>query len=217
MSVKSEFHAILDTAGIVPVISVSDAKQVAPLVQALFNGGLRVFEFTLRHPSAMQALKQACETFPNEIIGAGSVRTPEQFDEAVNAGAQFIVSPGSTPALIAHAKQQSVPWLPGAATASEMMTLWDAGFCYLKFFPAEANGGAAALKAISAPLGELRFCPTGGINPQNLHAYLGLTCVACVGGSWMLPQNLIDEGDWQGITALTEQALNLAKSLPQAN
>lgn len=210
MSVTSEFHSILDGAGIVPVINISNAQKTLPLVNALAAGGLKVFEFTLRQPSALAILRQACDAFPDKIIGAGSVLTPSQFDAAVDAGAKFIVSPGATSALLAHAINQHIPWLPGAATASEMMTLRDAGFTYIKFFPAEANGGATALKAISAPLGDLRFCPTGGINADNLQSYLSLHCVACVGGSWMLPEKLIENDDWEGISRLTQRALSIA-------
>lgn len=208
---QAEFDQALNTAGIVPVINVTRVEQAVPLVQTLHDAGFTAFEFTLRNEAGLPALEAACKQFPDFLVGAGSVLDATQYDAAVSAGAKFVVSPGATPALIEHVKRCQVPWLPGAATASEIMRLKEAGFHYVKFFPAETLGGVAALKAISAPLQGVRFCPTGGVSPQNLKAYLSLECVACVGGSWMLPAEALQQNDWQTLGDLARQALALVR------
>ncbi len=142
-------------------------------------------------------------------VGAGTVRSPEQAASAINAGAKFIVSPGMTPRLVEAAQGWSVPFLPGAATASEAMALADIGYRVLKFFPAAQAGGAGALKALAAPLGDIRFCPTGGVDAGNAAAYLALPNVICVGGSWVAPRSIVDAGDWDAVTVLARDAATL--------
>lgn len=176
-------------------------------------GGITVFEITLRTPVALDAIRAIREAMPEALVGAGTVLNPQQYDDAVAAGAQFIISPGFTDKLLAHAAANAVPLIPGVSTPSEVMTALDLGYTHLKFFPAEANGGAPALQAISAPLAQVKFCPTGGIGPKNVAAYLALKCVATVGGSWMIPADKVKAGDWDGITALSAEAVALINGL----
>jgi 2-dehydro-3-deoxyphosphogluconate aldolase/(4S)-4-hydroxy-2-oxoglutarate aldolase len=148
---------------------------------------------------------------PGGIVGAGTLLSPQDIRAAKEAGAKFGVSPGATPRLIAAAIEIGLPLLPGAATASEVMALWEQGYDMLKFFPAEAAGGAPALKAIGAPIPQVSFCPTGGITPENAASYLALPNVICAGGSWVAPKDKIANGDWAGITALAAAAAALAR------
>lgn len=198
---------------IVPVMVIDDVEQALPMANALSKGGINVFEITLRTPAALDAIRAIGEAFPDALVGAGTVLTPEQYEQALAAGARFIVSPGATQRLLEHGQQGAIPLIPGVCSASEIMQAMDAGYRYLKFFPAEASGGAKALKALSAPLPNVRFCPTGGIDAHNLAAYLALDCVVGVGGSWMLPHASITAGNWPEITELTRDALTLARSL----
>lgn len=205
--------AIFAASPLVPVMVIDDLNQAVPMTKALAAGGITVYEVTLRTPAALQAIKAIREALPNALVGAGTVLNPQQYDAAVEAGAQFVISPGFTTELLEHARQQAVPLIPGVATPSEIMTAYSLGYDHLKFFPAEANGGAPALKAISAPLPQIQFCPTGGISPKNAHEYLALPCVATVGGSWMLPADALKQGDWQRVTQLSKEAVELVKSL----
>lgn len=205
--------AIFAASPLVPVMVIDDLNQAVPMTQALAAGGITVYEVTLRTPAALQAIQAIREALPDALVGAGTVLNPQQYDAAVEAGAQFVISPGCTAELLRHARQQAVPLIPGVATPSEIMTAYSLGYDHLKFFPAEANGGAPALKAISAPLPQIRFCPTGGISPKNVHDYLALSCVGTVGGSWMLPADALKQGDWQRVTQLSKEAVELVKSL----
>lgn len=204
---------IFSSSPVVPVMVIKDLDDAIPMAQALLEGGINVFEITLRSDVALEAIKLISAHFPQALVGAGTVINVEQYDQVVAAGAKFAISPGSTPKLLAHAMQHTIPLIPGSATPSEMMQALELGYDHLKFFPAEINGGAPALKAISAPLPQLKFCPTGGISEKNVAEYLKLSCVATVGGSWMLPQDLIEKKDWQQITELTKRAVELVKSL----
>ncbi|OOR96834.1 keto-deoxy-phosphogluconate aldolase [Canicola haemoglobinophilus] len=204
---------IFSVSPVVPVMVIKDLDDAIPMAQALLEGGINVFEITLRSDVALEAIKLISAHFPQALVGAGTVINVEQYDQVVAAGAKFAISPGSTPKLLAHAMQNIIPLIPGTATPSEMMQALELGYDHLKFFPAEINGGAPALKAISAPLPQLKFCPTGGISEKNVAEYLKLSCVATVGGSWMLPQDLIDKKDWQQITKLTKRAVDLVNSL----
>ena len=150
---------------------------------------------------------------PDALVGAGTVLSAEQFDQAVAAGAKFVISPGATPALLKHAAASDVALIPGTATPSEMMQALELGYDHLKFFPAEINGGAAALKAISAALPQLSFCPTGGVSPKNVASYLAVKCVKTIGGSWMIPSDAVEAGDWAKVEQLTAEAVALVKSL----
>ncbi|MDD2343264.1 MAG: bifunctional 4-hydroxy-2-oxoglutarate aldolase/2-dehydro-3-deoxy-phosphogluconate aldolase [Tolumonas sp.] len=205
--------AIFAASPLVPVMVIDDLNQAVPMTQALAAGGITVYEVTLRTPAALQAIKAIREALPDALVGAGTVLNPQQYDAAVEAGAQFAISPGCTTELLQHARQQAVPLIPGVATPSEIMAAYSLGYDHLKFFPAEANGGAPALKAISAPLPQIQFCPTGGISPKNVHDYLALSCVGTVGGSWMLPADALKQGDWQRVTQLSKEAVELVKSL----
>ncbi|MEM9318470.1 MAG: bifunctional 4-hydroxy-2-oxoglutarate aldolase/2-dehydro-3-deoxy-phosphogluconate aldolase [Pseudomonadota bacterium] len=192
-------------APIVPVLVVEDAAQAAPLAQALVAGGLPMLEVTLRTPAALEAIR-AMANVPGGVVGAGTLLGPADVAAAVAAGARFGVSPGATPQLIAACAEADLPLLPGAATASEVMALLEAGFSLAKFFPAEASGGAPALKAIGAPIPQMRFCPTGGVSQENAKDYLSLANVVCAGGSWVAPQGAVTNGDWPRIESLASEA-----------
>lgn len=202
--------AIFNASPVVPVMVIKNLEDAVPMAQALLAGGIRVFEITLRTAVALDAIKLISEAFPDAVVGAGTVINTEQYDAVVHAGAKFAISPGATEKLLEHAAKGKIALIPGTATPSDMMKALELGYDHLKFFPAEVNGGAAALKAISAPLPQLRFCPTGGISEKNVANYLALDCVATVGGSWMLPNDAIAAKDWEKITALTKQAVDLA-------
>ena len=197
---------VLRRVGVVPVLTIASAEAGVALVRALVNGGLGVVEITLRTPAALAAIRRIRDELPDVLVGAGTVLTPELGQQAIAAGARFIVAPGMTPRLIEAAERWPVPFLPGAATASEAMSLADMGYGLLKFFPAEPIGGAAALKALAAPLPDIAFCPTGGIDAANAASYLALPNVAAVGGSWVAPAKLVEKADWAAITALAEAA-----------
>lgn len=204
---------VFATSPVVPVMVIDDLVHAVPMAKALAAGGITVFEITLRTPVALDAIRAIREAMPEALVGAGTVLNPQQYDDAVAAGAQFIISPCFTDKLLAHAAANAVPLIPGVSTPSEVMTALDLGYTHLKFFPAEANGGAPALQAISAPLAQVKFCPTGGIGPKNVAAYLALKCVATVGGSWMIPADKVKAGDWAGITALSAEAVALINGL----
>lgn len=195
-------------APIVPVLVVDDAAHARPLAEALVAGGLPALEVTLRTPAALDAIRAMAQV-PGGVVGAGTLVTPDDVRAAKEAGAQFGVSPGATDALIAACEAEGLPLLPGAATATEAMRLLEQGYDMLKFFPAEASGGAPALKAIGAPLPQITFCPTGGVSPANARDYLSLPNVICAGGSWVAPKQMVAQGDWAGIEALAREAAAL--------
>ncbi|WP_170384896.1 bifunctional 4-hydroxy-2-oxoglutarate aldolase/2-dehydro-3-deoxy-phosphogluconate aldolase [Ruegeria atlantica] len=199
---------ICGLAPIVPVLVVDDAAHARPLAEALVAGGLPALEVTLRTPAALDVIRAMAE-IPGGVVGAGTLVTPDDVRAAKDAGAQFGVSPGATDALIAACEAEGLPLLPGAATASEAMTLLEKGYDMLKFFPAEASGGAPALKAIGAPLPQITFCPTGGVSPSNARDYLSLSNVVCAGGSWVAPKQMVVDGDWAGVEALARDAAKL--------
>ncbi|MGZ2257367.1 bifunctional 4-hydroxy-2-oxoglutarate aldolase/2-dehydro-3-deoxy-phosphogluconate aldolase [Roseobacter sp. A03A-229] len=199
---------ICTLAPIVPVLVVKDAAHARPLAEALVAGGLPALEVTLRTPAALEAISEMAKV-PGGVVGAGTLVTPQDVKNAKAAGATFGVSPGATDALIDACEAEGLPLLAGAATASEAMRLLERGYDVLKFFPAEASGGAPALKAIGAPLPQISFCPTGGVSPQNAQTYLDLPNVLCAGGSWVAPANLVQDGDWAGIEALANDAAKL--------
>ena len=191
---------------LIPVLTISDPAHAAPLAEALLAGGVSVLEVTLRTPAALEAIAEIARTCPAATVGAGTIRDAGQLAAAIGAGAAFGVSPGTTACLADAARESELPFLPGAATASEAMALAERGFDVVKFFPAEAAGGAATLKAWHAPLPDLRFCPTGGVTRGNAGGYLALANVACVGGSWIAPAARITAADWAGITDLARAA-----------
>ena len=194
---------------VVPVLIVEDAKSAVPLARARVAGGLKAIEITLRTPAALEAIRAVADEVEGAVAGAGTILDAKQYEEAVKAGSQFIVSPGTTRDLLKAAADSDIPLLPGAATASEVMSLRAEGYTVLKFFPAEQAGGAAYLKSLSSPLAGVSFCPTGGISLKNAMDYLSLPNVVCVGGSWVAPKDLVAAGDWDGITKLAAEAFRL--------
>ena len=201
--------ATLGRGPVIPVIVVENLAHAVPLAQALVAGGLTVLEVTLRTPVALEAIALMRAALPDAIVGVGTVLHAEQLHAAAEAGASFAVSPGLTDALATAALAQAVPLLPGIATVSEAMAARERGLRHLKFFPAEAAGGAKFLSSLASVIPDLAFCPTGGIGPANAGSYLALPNVACVGGSWMIPKDKILAGDWAGITALAAAAAAL--------
>lgn len=193
-----------------PVIALERLDQALPLAEALLEGGLSSLEITLRTPVALEAIRLIARQFPGAYVGAGTVTTPEALRQVVDAGAAFAVSPGLSAALIDAAEDCPIPLLPGVMTPTEVMHAVDAGFRFLKLFPAEQAGGVAMLKALAGPFKDLRFCPTGGITPTSAADYLARSNVICVGGSWLTPKASLDAGDWKVIIELARQASALA-------
>ncbi|WP_439120868.1 bifunctional 4-hydroxy-2-oxoglutarate aldolase/2-dehydro-3-deoxy-phosphogluconate aldolase [Marivita sp.] len=207
-SVESE--KLCRLAPIIPVLVVDDASVARALAEALVAGGLPVLEVTLRTDAALDVIREMAQV-EGGIVGAGTLLTPEDVQNAVEAGARFGVSPGATDRLLDACEAADLPLLPGAATASEAMALLERGYTVQKFFPAEANGGAPALKAIGAPIPQVRFCPTGGVSLKNAPDYLGLSNVLCAGGSWVAPKDLVTKGDWKAIEELAREAAQLSR------
>ena len=205
-----ETEKLCRLAPIIPVLVVDDASIAKPLAQALVAGGLPVLEVTLRTDAALDVIREMASV-EGGVVGAGTLLTPDDVAAAVDAGARFGVSPGATDTLLDACEVADLPLLPGAATASEAMALLERGYTVQKFFPAEANGGAAALKAIGAPIPQVRFCPTGGVSLKNAPDYLSLSNTLCAGGSWVTPKDLIAKRDWGGIEALAREAAQLSR------
>ncbi|MGR3804771.1 bifunctional 4-hydroxy-2-oxoglutarate aldolase/2-dehydro-3-deoxy-phosphogluconate aldolase [Marinibacterium profundimaris] len=206
-SAKSREICLL--APVIPVLVVDDAGSAASLAKALVAGGLPALEVTLRTPAALDAIRAMADV-EGGVVGAGTLVTPADVRAAKAAGAKFGVSPGATDALLKACEDEDLPLLPGAATASEAMKLLERGYDVMKFFPAEASGGAPALKAIGGPLPQISFCPTGGVSTGNLNDYLSLPNVLCAGGSWVAPASLVDAGEWDQIEKLAADAITLA-------
>ena len=196
-------------APVIPVIVIHDVQDAAPMAEALISGGLPVLEVTLRTPVALDAIK-AMSAVPGGVVGAGTALGPSDIEASKAAGAQFAVSPGATAPLLGAAEAADLPILPGAVTASEVMTCLEAGYDMLKFFPAGTSGGAPALKALSGPLPQATFCPTGGVSPSNAAEYLSLPNVVCVGGSWVVAPDLVKARDWTRIEELAREAAALS-------
>jgi 2-dehydro-3-deoxyphosphogluconate aldolase / (4S)-4-hydroxy-2-oxoglutarate aldolase len=205
--------AVLRRAPVIPVLTVKDVEDALAQARALIAGGLTVLEITLRTPAAMGAVAVLAKTFQDACIGAGTIIEADQIQAAANAGAGFLVSPGVTPRLIEAAARSPVPFLPGAANASEAMALREQGFRALKFFPAEPAGGARYLASLAGPLPDLIFCPTGGIDAAKAANYLALANVACVGGSWMVAPGLIEAQDFGKVEQLAREASALGRRL----
>lgn len=201
--------ATLRLAPVVPVLTIDRLDQAVPLARALVAGGLRVLEITLRTDVALQAMAEIAKAVPDAVVGAGTVLTPSQVQEAASAGAAFLVSPGATTRLAEAAAAGPVPLLPGVATAGEAMAMAELGHHVLKFFPAEPAGGVSYLKSLAAPLPHLAFCPTGGIDAAKARSYLALPNVVCVGGSWVTPADAMRSGDWETITRLSRDACTM--------
>lgn len=214
MTQQARLADYLALAPVVPVVVIDDAIHAISLAEALLAGGIGIIEVTMRTEAALPAIAAMVRVVPRMVVGAGTILTPSQYEQACAAGAQFIVAPGGTAPLLAAASQSKIPLLPGAATPSEVMTLRDAGFLLQKFFPAEPAGGIPMLKALAAPIPDVRFCPTGGISLSNASDYLALGNIACVGGSWLTPSALVRAQNWTRISELAAQAAQLRQSLP---
>lgn len=197
----------ISNIGIVPVIALENAEQAVPLAKALIDGGLPCAEVTFRTAAAEESIRQMTRHFPDMLVGAGTILTAEQADKAVAAGAKFIVSPGLNEEVVRHCQKIGVPIIPGVATPSEVEKALSLGLTTLKFFPAEAAGGLAMIKAMSAPYSQVKFMPTGGINAKNVNSYLSFKKVIACGGSWMVSKELINSGNFAEITRLTKEAV----------
>ncbi|MGA2778491.1 MAG: bifunctional 4-hydroxy-2-oxoglutarate aldolase/2-dehydro-3-deoxy-phosphogluconate aldolase [Steroidobacteraceae bacterium] len=207
-----EIRDIVGLAPVIPVLTVTDIAHAVPLARALAAGGLRVLEVTMRTPVALAAIEAMRKAVPEAVVGVGTLTRPVDFAGASRAGAQFGVTPGLTPELAAAARGARFPLLPGVMTPTELIAARALGFTVLKLFPAQQAGGIGMLQALGAPFPDVSFCPTGGITRATAPDYLALSNVACVGGSWVAPRNLIEQGDWAGIEALARDAALLRKA-----
>ncbi len=194
--------------GIVPVIALSSAEDAAPLAKALCDGGLPCAEVTFRTDAAEESIRIMAKEFPNMLVGAGTVLTTEQVDRAVAAGAKFIVSPGLNPKVVRYCVEKGIIIIPGCTNPSDVEQAIECGLEVVKFFPAEASGGLDMIKAMSAPYTKMKFMPTGGITAKNLNSYLDFNKIVACGGSWMVNNELIKNGDFEGITILTKEAVS---------
>jgi 2-dehydro-3-deoxyphosphogluconate aldolase / (4S)-4-hydroxy-2-oxoglutarate aldolase len=206
---QSGVEAILSAAPVVPVMVIERVADAVPLARALVKGGLPVLEITLRTSAAIDSIRAIMAEAEGAIVGVGTVMAPAQMIDMDKLGCAFAVSPGSSPSLLAAAKDVRMPLLPGGVTASECMNLLDHGYRFQKFFPAEPAGGAAYLASLGSPIPQIQFCPTGGITLESAPKYLKLANVITVGGSWMVPKKLIEAGDWTGIEKLAAEAARL--------
>jgi 2-dehydro-3-deoxyphosphogluconate aldolase/(4S)-4-hydroxy-2-oxoglutarate aldolase len=202
---------LTQTKPLIAVIVINEVKHAVPMAKALVAGGIHLLEITLRTPAGLVAIKQISEHVPQAIVGAGTVCNAQDYQNAIDAGSQFIVSPGLTPALIQKSQQVKTEgkwdgiFLPGVATASELMVALDAGLTQLKCFPANAIGGEKLLKAWAGPFADIEFCPTGGISPENYQDYLSLSNVICAGGSWLVNSELLADENWEEISKRAAQ------------
>ncbi|MGX8942368.1 bifunctional 4-hydroxy-2-oxoglutarate aldolase/2-dehydro-3-deoxy-phosphogluconate aldolase [Symbiopectobacterium sp. Eva_TO] len=204
---KTSAEQILTTGPVVPVIVVNKLEHAVPMAKALVAGGVRVLEVTLRTDCAVDAIRAIAKEIPDAIVGAGTVTNPQQLADVIAAGAQFAISPSLTEPLLKAALEGPIALIPGISTVSELMLGMDYGLREFKFFPAEANGGVKALQAIAGPFSQIRFCPTGGISLKNYRDYLALKSVLCVGGSWLVPNDALESGDYARITELAREAV----------
>jgi 2-dehydro-3-deoxyphosphogluconate aldolase/(4S)-4-hydroxy-2-oxoglutarate aldolase len=198
---------------VVPVIVLKDAAHAVPLAHALLEGGIDVMEITLRSGVALQAIEAVARAVPQMHLGAGTVTRAAEVPQVIAAGATFALSPGCSDALVEAVRSASLPFIPGVMTPSEVMRARDLGFTLMKLFPAAQAGGIAMLKALGAPLPDVRFCPTGGVSTENLRAMLTLPNVAMAGGSWLTPADALRDGDWKHITQLAREATALATAV----
>lgn len=197
---------------VIPVVEVNNLADAIPMAQAIIDGGIGVLEVTLRTSVALDVIRLLSEKFPDAIIGAGTIINAQQLQQAIFAGAKFAISPGLTAELLAAGKAAAIPLIPGIATSSELMQGIAYGYNHFKFFPAETSGGIKALASFYGPFSQVRFCPTGGITPNNAKAYLSLPNVDCVGGSWLTTKQLITDKNWLRITELSAAAIQLANN-----
>ncbi len=199
--------------GVVPVVVLEDAKDAKPLADALVKGGLSCAEVTFRTDAAEESIRIMKQEYPEMLVGAGTVLTIEQVDKAVNAGAEFIVSPGFDEEIVDYCMKKEIPILPGCITPSEVAQAVKRGMNVVKFFPSEQFGGVETIKALAAPYTTVKFMPTGGVNTKNLKDYLSCDKIVCCGGSWMVKGDLVKAGDFEKISELTTEAVELVKSI----
>ncbi|GAA9629665.1 bifunctional 4-hydroxy-2-oxoglutarate aldolase/2-dehydro-3-deoxy-phosphogluconate aldolase [Helicobacter pylori] len=200
---------VLQISPIVPVVVIEDIKDAVPLAQSLIEGGIQIIEVTLRSSCALEAIELIAKNVPKMRVGAGTILNPTQLEQAQNRGAEFLISPGLTIKLLEYAKKKDMPLIPGVSSSSEVMQALELGYNALKFFPAEYCGGVKLLNAFNGPFKGVKFCPTGGISADNMHSYLNLENVLCVGGSWLTPKNLIQNKEWDKITEICKRSLAL--------
>ncbi len=200
---------VLQISPIIPVVVIENIKDAVPLVQSLVEGGIQIIEVTLRSSCALEAIELIAKNVPKMRVGAGTILNPTQLEQAQNRGAEFLISPGLTIKLLEYAKKKDMPLIPGVSSSSEVMQALELGYNALKFFPAEYCGGVKLLNAFNGPFKEVKFCPTGGISIDNMHSYLNLENVLCVGGSWLTPKNLIQNKEWDKITEICKRSLAL--------
>ncbi len=198
---------VLQISPIVPVVVIEDIKDAVPLAQSLIEGGIHIIEVTLRSSCALEAIELIAKNVPKMRVGAGTILNPTQLEQAQNRGAEFLISPGLTIKLLEYAKKKDMPLIPGVSSSSEVMQALELGYNALKFFPAEYCGGVKLLNAFNGPFKGVKFCPTGGISIDNMHSYLNLENVLCVGGSWLTPKNLIQNKEWDKITEICKRSL----------
>jgi 2-dehydro-3-deoxyphosphogluconate aldolase / (4S)-4-hydroxy-2-oxoglutarate aldolase len=210
-ALQARLDDVMASCPLIPVITIDDPAHAAPLADALIAGGIRILEVTLRTLHGLDAIRQLRKQHPDVWVGAGTVVTPEQYRQAEDAGAQFVISPGATAALLEYGLNAKAPYLPGVATLSDVMNAYSLGYRVFKFFPAEVAGGKAALNAFSGPFPDIRFCPTGGIRQETARDYLALKNVVAVGGTWLTPKDAIAAGDWERIRRLAQDSLAALK------
>lgn len=192
---------------IIPVLVIKDVADALPIAEALLTSGIKVLEVTLRTPSALDVINTIARELPEAVIGAGTVTNKEQLQQSYDAGAKFAISPGLTKDLLQAGTAGNIALIPGISSISEMMDAIDSGYDHLKFFPAEASGGVKAIQSIGGPFPDIKFCPTGGININNIKDYLALPNVSCCGGSWLVTDEIVRAKNWSAITTLANQAL----------
>ncbi|GAA7176415.1 bifunctional 4-hydroxy-2-oxoglutarate aldolase/2-dehydro-3-deoxy-phosphogluconate aldolase [Helicobacter pylori] len=200
---------VLQISPIIPVVVIENIKDAVPLAQSLIEGGIHIIEVTLRSSCALEAIELIAKNVPKMRVGVGTILNPTQLEQAQNRGAEFLISPGLTIKLLEHAKKKDMPLIPGVSSSSEVMQALELGYSALKFFPAEYCGGVKLLNAFNGPFKGVKFCPTGGISADNMHSYLNLENVLCVGGSWLTPKNLIQNKEWDKITEICKRSLAL--------
>ncbi|GAA8948951.1 ketohydroxyglutarate aldolase [Helicobacter pylori] len=206
---KDRIIEVLQISPIVPVVVIENIKDAVPLAQSLVEGGIHIIEVTLRSSCALEAIELVAKNVPKMRVGAGTILNPTQLEQAQNRGAEFLISPGLTIKLLEYAKKKDMPLIPGVSSSSEVMQALELGYSALKFFPAEYCGGVKLLNAFNGPFKGVKFCPTGGISTDNMHSYLNLENVLCVGGSWLTPKNLIQNKEWDKITEICKRSLAL--------
>ncbi|WP_154456084.1 bifunctional 4-hydroxy-2-oxoglutarate aldolase/2-dehydro-3-deoxy-phosphogluconate aldolase [Helicobacter pylori] len=200
---------VLQISPIIPVVVIENIKDAVPLAQSLVEGGIHIIEVTLRSSCALEAIELIAKNVPKMRVGAGTILNPTQLEQAQKRGAEFLISPGLTIKLLEYAKKKDMPLIPGVSSSSEVMQALELGYNALKFFPAEYCGGVKLLNAFNGPFKGVKFCPTGGISTDNMHSYLNLENVLCVGGSWLTPKNLIQNKEWDKITEICKRSLAL--------